>query len=119
MRRPYNPRFSSYRKYGNRKVEVDGIKFDSKHEADVYLQLKLMERGGAIRHLRLQVPFELQSGFELNGKKIRAIKYIADFVFMNSEGKTEVWDAKGMKTDVYLLKKKLFEFRYRIEIKEV
>lgn len=108
-----------YRKYGNKKVIVDGIKFDSKHEADVYSQLKLLERCGAIRNLQLQVPFVLLDAYEIKGRKVRAIKYVADFVFINEKGEQEVWDAKGWKTKEYLLKKKMFEYRYQIEIKEV
>lgn len=111
--------YPSYNKYGNRKITVDGIKFDSKHEADIYTKLKAMERCGAIHNLRLQVPFILQEKYEINGRKVQAIKYVADFVFENQDLETEVWDAKGMKTDVYKLKKKLFEHRYEIEIKEV
>lgn len=108
-----------HNKYGNKKVTVDGITFDSKHEANVYLKLKALERGGVIHHLRLQVPFVLQDKYEINGRKVQAIKYIADFVFENEDLETEVWDAKGVKTEVYKLKKKLFECRYGIEIKEV
>ena len=111
--------FRSRNKYGNKKVEVDGIKFDSKHESDIYLKLKTAERCGAIHNLRLQVPFVLQDKYTINGKTVRAIKYIADFTFENKDGSQEVWDAKGIKTEVYKLKKKLFEYRYGIEIKEV
>ena len=112
-RRPYN------HKYGNKKETIDGITFDSKHEAKIYSELKLLERCGAIRNLQLQVPFVLLEPYEINGKKVRAVKYIADFVFINEKGEKEVWDAKGMKTDVYKLKKKFFEQRYNIEIREV
>lgn len=110
---------SKYNKYGNKKTIVNGIKFDSKHEADIYTRLKMAEKCGAIQSLRLQVPFELQGKYTINGRKVQSIKYIADFVFINEEGVTEVWDAKGVKTDVYKLKKKLFEYKYGIEIKEV
>lgn len=106
-------------KYGNEKVCADGITFDSIHERDIYLQLKAAERGGAISNLRLQVPFILQEKYVINGKTVREIKYVADFVFENEDLETEVWDAKGMKTDVYKLKKKLFECKYGIEITEV
>ena len=111
--------YPSYNKYSNEKEVVDGITFDSKHEAEVYSKLKMLERCGAIRNLRLQVPFILQDKYEINGRKVQAIKYVADFVFENDDLEMEVWDAKGMKTDVYKLKKKLFEYRYGIEIKEV
>lgn len=112
-------RWYGYNKYGNKKVYVNNIKFDSKHEAEIYLNLKMMERGKVITDLRRQVPFELQPSFKMNGKTVRAIKYIADFVFVNEKGETEVWDAKGVQTEVYKIKKKLFEYKYGIEIKEV
>lgn len=106
-------------KYNNRKVTVDGIKFDSKHEAEIYSQLKMLERCNKITNLRLQVPFILLEKYKINNRTVREIKYIADFTFINSDGQLEVWDAKGVRTDCYKLKKKIFEFRYGIEIKEV
>ncbi len=106
-------------KYNNRKITVDGITFDSKHEAEIYKQLKLLECSNQITNLQLQVPFILLDKYKINGKTVRAIKYIADFTFTNSNGQMEVWDAKGLRTECYKLKKKLFEYRYGIEIKEV
>ena len=106
-------------KYNNRKIIVDGITFDSKHEAEVYTQLKVLERRNQITNLRLQVPFILLEKYRINNRTVRAIKYIADFTFNNSDGQLEVWDAKGVRTPTYKLKKKLFEYRYGIEIKEV
>ena len=106
-------------KYHNKKVEIDGHKFDSRHEAEIYLYLKQQEQDGNISQLKLQVPFILQDKFKINGRTVREIKYLADFTFTNSEGQLEVWDAKGYKTDVYSLKKKLFEYRYGVEIQEV
>ena len=106
-------------KYNNRKVVIDGHKFDSRHEAEVYLYLKQQEIEGKITQLSLQVPFILQDKYKINGKTVRGIKYIADFTFTNSNGQMEVWDAKGLRTECYKLKKKLFEYRYGIEIKEV
>ena len=116
-------------KYGNKKVVIDGIKFDSQKEGKRYLELKQKERLGLIFDLKLQVKFELIPKYTLNGKTIRAMNYIADFVYRetikNEEGtrelkyKTIVEDTKGYRTDVYKLKKKLFEYKYGIEIKEM
>jgi hypothetical protein len=106
-------------KYGNKRVEVDGIKFDSKKESKRYSQLKLLERANEIKELKMQVPFELQPSFKLNKKTIRAIKYIADFTYIGKDGKLVVEDTKGYRTDVYKLKKKLFEYKYGIEITEL
>ena len=93
-------------KYHATRCEVDGIKFVSKREGNRYLELKTLERAGHIAELRLQVPFELVEPYEYKGKKIRGVKYLADFVYIR-EGRTVVEDVKGFKTPVYELKKKL------------
>ena len=105
-------------KYHNQKTTVDGIVFDSKHEADAYCRLLLYKRANLVKDIELQVPFELQEGYEFNGKKIRPITYVADFVFIDCDGIKHVVDAKGMRTEVYKIKKKMFEFKYRIRIEE-
>ena len=105
-------------KYNAKKTIVDSITFDSKKEADRYCELKLLQRAGAITDLKLQVPFELQPAFTLNGKKIRAIYYIADFMYQEG-GAYIVEDVKGRKTKEYMLKRKMYAYRYGQEIKEV
>lgn len=100
-------------KYRAVKTEIDGIMFDSKHEAARYQELRLLEQAGEISNLRLQVPFELIA----KSKYGRSIKYVADFVYSRN-GLTVVEDAKGMKTPVYRLKKRMMAEKYRIKIKE-
>lgn len=100
-------------KYNNKKIEVDGIKFDSRKEANRYTELKLLERVGSIKHLELQPKFLLQESFKHKGKTIRALYYVADFKYFDKKKfKMVVEDVKGMKTDVYKIKKKLFLFKY-------
>lgn len=94
-------------KYRNKKNIIDNIQFDSKHEADIYLQLKSLLNAKVISDLRLQVPFEVLP----KQKEERAIKYIADFVYMQ-DGKTIVVDAKGFRTKDYIIKRKLFKYFY-------
>ena len=109
-------------KYRNRKVTVDGIMFDSVREARRYGELKLLEKGGYISNLRLQVPYELlPNQTDIDGNVIeRKVRYIADFVYYDNQKKQEVVeDAKGVRTDVYRLKKKLMLDKYGIQIKEV
>jgi hypothetical protein len=107
-------------KYKNTKIEIDNIKFDSKREANRYLELKKLERIGKIICLKLQEPFMLQQGYEINGKKVKPIYYIADFIYIDPEtAETIVEDVKGIRTEVYRLKKKLFEYKYQVGIKEV
>ena len=103
-------------KYHNKKVTVDGITFDSIKEADRWKELRLMEQAGEIVGLVRQVRIELIPKTKL----YRAISYVADFVYFDKRtGKTVYEDVKGMKTDVYKLKKKLLYWRHGIEVNEV
>lgn len=100
-------------KYHARAVWLDGIWFPSQKEAHRYLELKLLERAGEIQDLRLQVPFVLLP----KSKYGRPVKYIADFVYTEN-GRQVVEDAKGYRTDLYKLKRRLMEELLGIEIKE-
>jgi len=108
-------------KYFNEKIVFDDITFDSKKEYKRYYNLKLLERANEIKDLKLQVEFELQPSFKKNGVCYRKISYVADFVYYDNKlNRTIVEDTKGFKTDVYKLKKKLFEYKYPdLEIKEI
>jgi len=108
-------------KYGNKKVIIDRIKFDSQKEGNRYIELKQKERLGLISDLRLQVKYELQPKFKINGKTIRAINYVADFVYKENGNEVieDVKASESFQTDIYKLKKKLFMHKYGIEIKEV
>lgn len=97
----------SYNKYKNNKVTIDGIRFDSQKEAGRYLVLKQMQKNGEITNLELQPEFVLQEKFRFEGKAVRAIKYIADFRYKDKEGNVIIEDVKGMKTEVYKIKKKM------------
>lgn len=100
-------------KYGNRKVEIDGKKFDSKHEAGAYIMLTQRVRAGELKCVLRQVPFDLPGG----------IRYIADFVTVRPDMSIEaVIDAKSEATKqnrVYINKKKQMKAIYGIEIVEV
>ena len=103
-------------KYHNQKTKtIDGIEHDSKKEASRWMELQMLQRAGEIANLRRQVTFELIPKQE--GE--RSCNYIADFVYTDNTGRTVVEDAKGVRTDVYKIKKKLMLYRYDIRIKEV
>ena len=104
-------------KYHAKKTVVDDIAFDSRREADRYIVLKGMEEDGTIEDLRRQVRYELVPAFDVDGKHYRPVYYVADFVYVR-DGKEVVEDVKGMRTDVYKLKSKLFARRYGMSIKE-
>lgn len=105
-----------YRKYHNKKTVADGIKFDSKLEAERYSQLKMMERAGVIRDLELQPEYELIPSFMKNGKTWRRTLYKADFRYILCEDDSYIIeDVKGSTaviTDVFRIKQKLFEYKY-------
>ena len=105
-----------YRKYHNKKTVIDGIKFDSKIEAERYAQLKILERAGVIRDLELQPEYELIPSFRKNGKTWRRTLYKADFRYILAEDDSYIIeDVKGSTsviTDVFRLKQKLFEYKY-------
>lgn len=120
-----------YRKYHNKRVEYEGIVFDSLKEKKRYCQLQLLEKQGMISNLRLQVPFELipaiyedeivklKTKTKVKKKLIqRATTYVADFVY-ETMGKTIVEDTKGFRTKEYELKKKMMRAFLGIEIKEI
>lgn len=99
-------------KYGNEKVTVDGEALDSKHEAQVYNDLRLRCRSGEFKGLARQVAFYLPGG----------IKYMADFVTFNADGSYTVYDAKSEATrrdKVYRLKRRQMRECLGLEIKEV
>lgn len=100
-------------KYHAQTTLVDGIRFASRKEAARYRELRLLEQAGAIQDLHLQVPFVLLPKSQYG----RAVKYIADFVYIQG-GKQVVEDAKGYRTDVYKLKRRLMAELLGIEIKE-
>lgn len=110
-------------KYHNRKTEVNGIVFDSRHEAERWVELRYMERAGLIYELQRQVPFVLipTQRDEVTGKLLeKETKYYADFTYRDKQThKLIVEDAKGCKTEAYRLKKKLMLYRHGIQIKEV
>lgn len=107
-------------KYHAHKTVVDGIGFDSRHEANRYAELKLLERAGEITDLMRQVTYELvpkqrkpSGGFE------RPVTYTADFVYRDKDLHLVVEDAKGVKTQQYIIRRKLMLKEYGIEIREV
>jgi hypothetical protein len=101
-------------KYRNKRVVVDGERFDSKKEANRWGYLKLMVKVGTITKLERQVRFPLVVGGESVGD------YIADFVY-ERDGQRVVEDVKSRKTktlSTYRLKKKLMKTIHGVDIRE-
>ena len=96
-------------KYNARKTTVCGHTFDSRREAEIYLDLLSRKQHGEIIRIGLQPSYTLLAGFKDNqGNKQKPITYTADFFVSYADGHSEVIEVKGMKTRDYLLRKKLF-----------
>ncbi len=114
-------------KYKNKKSTYNGITFDSKKEMNRYRELKLLEKGKAIKNLELQPEFLLIPTLRYKNKKTdRKTVYKADFKYEDNKGRIIVEDVKGFKTDVYQIKRKLLIhnmrqgfYGYEFEFKEV
>ena len=102
-------------KYNNTKIRVGGRLFDSKAEAARWQELQMLERAGEITELERQVEYELVP----KQKGERAVKYIADFRYIDHDGKTVVEDTKGVKTPVWIIKRKLMLRVHGIRVREV
>ena len=113
-----------YRNNPTERVTSSGavIRFDSQKEARRYDHLILRQQAGEIRDLRLQVDFTLQEAYtDQEGRRIRAIRYRADFTYKERDGRLVVEDVKSRptRTREYLIKRKLMKDRHGIEITEV
>lgn len=102
-------------KYSAKKTVYKGITYDSKWEAQRAYELDMLQRVGQIKNLEHQKRFILQDGYVNNkGQKIRPISYIADFVYQSKSGQWYCEDTKSpaTKTELYRVKKKMFEYKY-------
>lgn len=100
-------------KYNNRKTFYSGRTYDSKKEAKRAAELDILVRVGEITSWFPQPVFRITH----NGVEI--CKYIADFKVVYPDGRVEYEDVKGVKTDIYRLKKKLVKAFYSIDIIEL
>lgn len=108
-------------KYRNTPVVVSGKTIASKREARRWAELQLLEKAGKIRCLRLQQTFQLLPAQYVDDKCVeRAVHYTADFMYWDvARNQAVVEDAKGYKTPMYRLKKKLMLWVHGIRIEEV
>jgi hypothetical protein len=95
-------------KFNAKPTDLDGMRFDSRKEALYYQQLKARKAAGEVVFFLRQVPFHLAGG----------VIYRIDFVEFHADGTVHFVDVKGMKTDMYIMKKKQVEDLYPIKIEE-
>lgn len=106
-------------KYNNTILKVDGITFHSKKEWKRYVELSTLEKAKQISDLKTQVAFTIIPKLkESTGKAIRETKYIADFTYIEN-GNLVVEDVKGVRTQAYILKRKLMKHVHGIDIHEI
>ena len=93
-------------KFFAKRTEYDGIKFDSKKEANYYLQLKQRIKCNEVIFFLRQVPFHLPGN----------VTYRVDFQEFHQDGTVHFIDVKGMQTKDFIMKKKMVESLYPVEI---
>lgn len=86
------------------KLDVKGIRFDSKMEGEYYQELLLQKRYGEIKDFSCQPKFVLQQSPK--------ITYVADFLVTELNGSQRVIDIKGVETSTFKVKLKLFKANY-------
>lgn len=132
--RKFFPNRQKGSKYNNKKVEYNGILFDSKKEKDRFVFLKESEEQGLISNLQRQVKFELLPAIKekyikhLKTKEKEcertvqlAISYTCDFQY-EKDGVMVVEDIKPSPALIpkeFVLKEKLFRYKYGFSIKRV
>lgn len=97
------------------------LHFDSQKEARRYDFLIERVRRGEIGDLRLQVDFTLQEAYtDAEGRRVRAIRYKADFTYRERDRGLVVEDVKSRptRTKEYSMKKKMLKDRFGIDITE-
>lgn len=108
-------------KYKNNRATVDGETFDSKKEAKRYQELLLCQKAGWISNLRRQVTFQLVPTQKTETKTERAVTYVADFVYTDTQGREIVEDVKSAitkKLPAYIIKRKLMLWIHGVEVRE-
>ena len=100
---------SSYNKYKNKPVVIDGIRFASGREGSFYVKLKLLKKAGIV------TKFDMQVKYMITKKRY----YLLDFKVWYADGDIQYIDVKGFRTPVYKLKKDIVEDKYGIKITEV
>lgn len=89
-----------------------GTIFDSVLEAEYYRDVLLPQVKAGKFEVSLQHEFIVQERFVKKGKSHKPIIYVPDFLVKYPDGKLEAIDVKGMQTDVFIMKRKMFDFHY-------
>jgi hypothetical protein len=96
-------------KYGAKATVSGGIRFDSKREARTFERLVLLKQAGEVRSFHRQVIFDLPGG----------VIYRLDFLVFFTDGRVGYWDAKGVQTKEFRIKRRLVRAECGVEIELV
>jgi len=101
-------------KYGNKKVVIDGVTFDSGKEAGRYVELRMREKMRELVDLKVHPRYPIV----INGVKV--CTYVADFSYYDMLAKCNpVEDTKGVRTQAFVIKKKLMLAVHGIKVREI
>jgi len=106
-------------KSAKEKRTLNGYTFSSDLEYKFYVYLLSQQEKGIVKNIKLQPKFLLQDKYEKYGKKILAINYIADFEVEYENGDVIIFDTKGMTTSDFVIKRKMFDYKYPDKILKV
>lgn len=102
----YYQRFGN--KYGAKRTEFNGYKYDSKFEASVAQELELRKQAGDIKDYDRQYKIEAWA-YRENGLKAFKVSHKVDFRIHHNDGSFELYEAKGVETSDYLWRRKFLE----------
>lgn len=103
------PAESKYKVKAKDTRTADGIVFDSKAEMHRYRELLRLREQGLVQYFLRQIPFHLPGG----------VKYVCDFMVVWNNGRIVYEDVKGVRTDLFIAKKKIVEAIYPVTIHEI
>jgi hypothetical protein len=100
--------YRRYIKYGAKRTEYNGLVYSSKFEARVAQELDLRLAAGEF--VRIEPQFRIPLYIYLaNGTDVNLCAYVCDFRCERPDGSYHLVEAKGYKTDIYRIKRKLLE----------
>lgn len=104
-------------KYGAKRTEYNGRFYMSKKEANYAKHLEYLKHAHDLKDRVIEIQYQVPFQIVMNKKNI--CKYVCDFIVFWGDGRKTIIDVKGMRTSIYILKKKLVEAQYGVEIVEV
>jgi transcription initiation factor TFIIIB Brf1 subunit/transcription initiation factor TFIIB len=100
---------ATFNKYGAKKTQYAGHRYDSKFEAQIAEDLDTRLKGKDIKAVERQIKIPL----EAYGTHI--FNYIIDFVITHNDDSKEYLEVKGYETDLWKTKWKIFEAKMNLE----